>query len=68
MSASPLRICERITPELPRAPISDPWLMASHTARHARRSAIRGAAVALGRRRDSTVSAMFVPVSPSGTG
>ena len=34
VSARPRRICERITPELPRAPISDPWRIASQTALH----------------------------------
>ena len=28
----PRRICERITPELPRAPMSEPWLIALQTA------------------------------------
>ena len=38
VDASPRRICDRITPLLPRAPISEPWLMASHVpARSSRR-------------------------------
>ena len=31
VSATPRRICERITPELPRAPMSEPRLIAWHT-------------------------------------
>ena len=31
-SVRPRRICERITPELPRAPMSEPWLMALQAA------------------------------------
>ncbi len=61
--AIPRRICERITPEFPRAPISAPcaaafatsptlWVRSSVTSRQA----------------DFIVSSIFVPVSPSGTG
>ena len=63
-SARPRRIWDRITPELPRAPMSDPWLIALHV----------GAMSAPRRRRRAPrtptrrVSAMLVPVSPSGTG
>ena len=71
-----------MTPEFPRAPMSDPWATALHTA------AMVGApsparpraplAAPAGSRSpstsassattDSTVRAMLVPVSPSGTG
>ncbi len=61
ISASPRRIWERITPELPRAPISDPWAIASQT------SGIPSAEESSWTT-DSSVSVMFVPVSPSGTG
>jgi len=50
-----------MTPELPRAPINEPRLIAWHT------SPI-DSAVASSLLTDSSVSAMFVPVSPSGTG
>ena len=59
---TPRRICDRITPELPRAPMSDPWLMALHTA------ARSGPALASSSQTARSVRAMFVPVSPSGTG
>ncbi len=59
-SARPLRIWERITPELPRAPMSDPWMTALCTAELSASS--RPATT------DSRVRAMLVPVSPSGTG
>ena len=60
-SATPRRICERITPELPRAPMSEPRDIAVHTSPIA-------SAVASSCATDSRVSAMLVPVSPSGTG
>ena len=50
-----------MTPELPRAPISEPRLMAWQTS--SIDSAVRSSALT-----DSSVSAMLVPVSPSGTG
>ncbi len=59
---TPRRIWDRITPELPRAPMSDPWLMALHVA------AMSGPAATSSATTDSRVSAMLVPVSPSGTG
>ena len=62
-SAAPRRICDRITPELPRAPISAARVTSFTSA---------GRSVALERSRPSTtaraVDVMFVPVSPSGTG
>jgi len=57
----PRSTCDRITPELPRAPMSEPWLMALHTA--AMSSTPSSSATT-----DSIVKAMLVPVSPSGTG
>ena len=51
-----------MTPELPRAPMSEPWLIALHVA------AMSPPAVAISATTDSRVSAMLVPVSPSGTG
>ena len=62
VSARPRRICERITPELPRAPMSEPWRIASHT------SCIPEPSPGSSPTTDSSVRAMFVPVSPSGTG
>ena len=75
----------KMTPEFPRAPMSEPWAMALHTA--AMWADVVGASTAYGApgagsgsrsprpsssasspTTDSTVSAMFVPVSPSGTG
>ena len=50
-----------MTPEFPRAPMSEPRLTAWHTS--SIESAVRSSALT-----DSSVSAMFVPVSPSGTG
>ncbi len=61
VSASPRRICERITPELPRAPMSDPC-------ETARQISVIPSAESSSPTTDSSVSAMFVPVSPSGTG
>ena len=55
-------ICDRITPLLPRAPISEPWLIASHVGSSSPGAASISATTA------SSVRAMFVPVSPSGTG
>ncbi len=59
---SPRKIWLKITPLLPRAPISDPWLMASHVGSSAW-SAFSSSVTTASRVRD-----MFVPVSPSGTG
>ena len=50
-----------MTPELPRAPISEPWLMALHMVP-------MSSAPSSSDTTDSSVRAMFVPVSPSGTG
>ena len=63
-SAMPRRICEVMTPELPRAPMREPWVMAL---------AISSMVASAGRAWTSLttvprVSDMFVPVSPSGTG
>ncbi len=51
----------RITPELPRAPMSEPRQIAWHTSTID--SECRSSCPT-----DSSVSAMLVPVSPSGTG
>ncbi len=59
----PLRIWLVITPELPRAPISAPKLIAA-----AIRSAGWPAAASASSSATLTVAAMFEPVSPSGTG
>ena len=48
-----------MTPELPRAPINEPWAIAVHTSSMAVASPTSA-------HTDSSVSAMFVPVSPSG--
>ena len=63
-SATPRRICEVMTPELPRAPIREPWVMAP---------AMASMSASAGRAESSlvteaSVSDMLVPVSPSGTG
>jgi len=60
-STSPRKICDVITPELPRAPISEPRPIAWQT------SSIDSLVVS-SLLTDSSVNAMFVPVSPSGTG
>ena len=62
-SAAPRTICERITPELPRADIS-----AARVA--SRASACRSVAVEASSASTTprAVSVRFVPVSPSGTG
>ncbi len=57
----PRKICDRITPELPRAPMSEPREIAWHTSSIELES-LRAVLT------DSRVSAMLVPVSPSGTG
>ena len=63
-SHRPRRICDVMTPELPRAPMSAPLVMAL------RISAPEAPMGSLARfaTTDSSVSDMFVPVSPSGTG
>jgi hypothetical protein len=53
---------DRMTPELPRAPISDPWLIALHTEARSSPAASSASHTAM------RVSDMLVPVSPSGTG
>ena len=59
---SPRSTCDRITPELPRAPMSEPLLMAEHTSPSSDPAASRSSHT------DTSVSDMLVPVSPSGTG
>jgi hypothetical protein len=59
-SAKPAGIWEVMTPELPRAH-GEPRLIAWHTSG-------MDSAVPSSAHTDSSVSAMFVPVSPSGTG
>ena len=71
VSARPRRIWERITPELPRAPMREPWRIASHTCPIAVASvpdAFTPEVPSSSPTTDSRVSAMLVPVSPSGTG
>ena len=51
-----------MTPLLPLAPISEPWLMASHVGTSS------PAAASISSTTASSVRDMFVPVSPSGTG
>ena len=63
-ATSPRSICERITPELPRAPINDPWAMALQTSDISASSPSGPSSAAT----DSMVSVILVPVSPSGTG
>jgi hypothetical protein len=59
----PRRIWDRMTPELPRAPMSDPWVMAWYTL-----FGSDGSLWSSSLTTDSRVRAIFVPVSPSGTG
>ncbi len=59
---TPRRTWDRITPELPRPPMSEPWLMAWQTAGRSPSAPASSSHTA------PSVSAMFVPVSPSGTG
>ena len=60
---NPLRSCERITPELPLAPLSDPVDIALA------RFSIVGFTIELtSLAADIIVSVILVPVSPSGTG
>ncbi len=60
----PRSSCERMTPEFPRAPISEPWA----TARHRVSMSALSPASATASATEVSVSVMFVPVSPSGTG
>ncbi len=62
-SESPRSSWERMTPELPRAPIREPWAMARQVASRSGESRASSSSVT-----DSRVRAMLVPVSPSGTG
>ncbi len=52
-----------MTPEFPRAPISEPWAMALEVTAISGWSNLSSSAIT-----DSMVRAMLVPVSPSGTG
>ncbi len=52
-----------MTPELPRAPINEPWAMAAQVAARSGESRPSSSSVT-----DWRVRAMLVPVSPSGTG
>ena len=58
----PRTICDRITPLLPRAPMSAPCAAAALTAARVRSPARASF------RAERIVWSMFVPVSPSGTG
>src|SRR5438105_5947499 len=60
---TPRRICERMTPELPRAPIKAPWEALRTMTERSGSSSSRMSSTA-----DWRVSSMLVPVSPSGTG
>ena len=62
-SVMPRRSWERMTPELPRAPMSDPWATALQTD-----AMSTAATAATASETDRRVRVMFVPVSPSGTG
>ena len=63
-SHKPRRICEVMTPEFPRAPMRAPVVMARRTSAT---PAFAGSFAMLSTT-DFSVSDMFVPVSPSGTG
>ena len=62
-SQMPRMICDRMTPELPRAPISEPLVTAAATSGMLSASLCRSSSTTA-----RMVSARFVPVSPSGTG
>src|SRR3984957_5127706 len=62
--AKPRRICDRITPLLPRAPMSDPCAAAARTESTAEGAGASPASSTA----DRSVRYMFEPVSPSGTG
>ena len=53
-----------MTPELPRAPMSEPWAIAPATASKPDSALISSSSAIT----DSRVAAMLEPVSPSGTG
>ena len=59
----PRKICERMTPELPRAPRSAPFETQSHTSIKVLEEVMESSLTA-----DCMVRDIFVPVSPSGTG
>ena len=59
----PRNSCERITPELPRAPISAPSAIAAVTL-----LTLRSAGASASSRADWIVASVLEPVSPSGTG
>src|SRR6059058_2835338 len=59
----PRKICERITPELPRAPIRAPCAARLAIAERSGSSSPRMSSTA-----DCNVNSILVPVSPSGTG
>src|SRR5215471_2711473 len=61
--AKPRKICERITPELPRAPIRLSWAAIRAILLTSLACESRTCSTA-----DCSVSSMLVPVSPSGTG
>ena len=63
-SLMPRRSWERITPEFPRAPISEPCPMALQTSGRPAPASIPSSSLTTA----SRVRAMLVPVSPSGTG
>ena len=63
-SLMPRRSWERMTPEFPRAPMSDPCPMALHTSGRPDPAPTPSSSLTTA----SRVSAIFVPVSPSGTG
>ncbi len=60
---TPRTICERMTPELPRAPISEPLVTAAATALSSVPPVCSSSS-----RMARTVRNRLVPVSPSGTG
>ena len=64
-SAMPRKTCDRMTPLLPRAPISAPVLAARATLARPESWAAAALASSMAAWR---VASMFVPVSPSGTG
>ena len=63
-SLMPRRSWERITPEFPRAPMSEPCPMALHTSGRPAPASTPCSSLTTA----SRVRAMLVPVSPSGTG
>ena len=64
VSATPRSSWDKMTPELPRAPMSEPWAIAWQTSPISADAGFASSSATT----EATVRDMFVPVSPSGTG